>query len=82
MCHAEPVEGNASFSPGIIAKHTALRDWYRGLGFTKSETKGFPHIFFEVLFLEMKIDGVADKSVQPAAVRFAACGADLKRDIN
>jgi hypothetical protein len=35
-------------SIGIIAEHTELRDWYKGLGFTKGETKKFPDLPFHV----------------------------------
>lgn len=40
--------GVSCVSIGIIAEHTELRDWYKGLGFTEGETKKFPDLPFRV----------------------------------
>jgi len=44
-------------SLSIIAKHIQLREWYRGIGFRAGATKRFSHLPFEVLFMEMEING-------------------------
>lgn len=36
---------------GIIAEHEALRTWYEKLGFDEAESKAFPHLVFQVMFL-------------------------------
>ena len=46
-------------SIGIIASHVELREWYRRLGFQDRATKSFPHLPFEVLFMEMEFDTAA-----------------------
>jgi N-acetylglutamate synthase-like GNAT family acetyltransferase len=33
-------------SIGIIAEHTELKNWYKGLGFVEGESKEFPHLPF------------------------------------
>jgi N-acetylglutamate synthase-like GNAT family acetyltransferase len=38
-------------SIGIIAEHTELKDWYKGLGFVEGESKEFPHLPFRVTFM-------------------------------
>ena len=43
--------GAHSVSIGIIAEHTELKDWYKGLGFVEGESKGFPHLPFRVTFM-------------------------------
>jgi hypothetical protein len=45
----------------IIAKHSELRAWYRRLGFRDGETKTFPHLPFEVLFMDADIPEVANR---------------------
>ena len=39
----------------IIAEQSQLADWYRGLGFTPTGTRRFPHLPFEVAFLAYQI---------------------------
>jgi N-acetylglutamate synthase-like GNAT family acetyltransferase len=57
--------GSRLVSLAIIARHVELREWYGRLGFRERETKTFPHLPFEVLFMEMKINGIAANSTQP-----------------
>lgn len=40
---------------GIIADQTDLKEWYSKLGFSETHRKRFPHLPFEVLFMELKI---------------------------
>ena len=42
-------------SIGIIAEHTELKDWYKGLGFVEGERKEFPHLPFRVTFMSYGI---------------------------
>jgi len=49
-------------SIGIIAEQTELKEWYARLGFTTNETKSFPHLPFQVTFMEVRIDGATDKA--------------------
>jgi GNAT superfamily N-acetyltransferase len=44
--------GSHRVSIAIIAKHQSLRTWYEKLSFVPQATKAFPHLPFEVLFLE------------------------------
>jgi ribosomal protein S18 acetylase RimI-like enzyme len=39
-------------SVGVIADHTELVAWYEHLGFAQTGTRSFPHLPFEVSFLE------------------------------
>lgn len=38
---------------GIIADHIELKAWYIKLGFAEQETKSFPHLPFNVTFMEL-----------------------------
>jgi len=49
-------------SIGIIAEQTELRDWYARLEFAANATKSFPHLPFQVTFMELRIDGATDKA--------------------
>jgi N-acetylglutamate synthase-like GNAT family acetyltransferase len=40
---------------GIIAEHTELKNWYRGLGFVEGESKEFQHLPFRVTFMSYDI---------------------------
>jgi N-acetylglutamate synthase-like GNAT family acetyltransferase len=42
-------------SIGIIAEHTELKNWYKGLGFVEGESKEFPHLPFRVTFMSYDI---------------------------
>jgi N-acetylglutamate synthase-like GNAT family acetyltransferase len=42
-------------SIGIIAKHTEVKDWYKGLGFVEGESKEFPHLPFLVTFMSYDV---------------------------
>jgi len=46
-------------SIGIIAEQTGLKKWYAGLGFAEKETKHFPHLPFQVVLMELRIDDTA-----------------------
>jgi GNAT superfamily N-acetyltransferase len=41
---------------GIIAEHTELKNWYKGIGFVEEESKEFAHLPFRVSFMSYKID--------------------------
>ena len=40
---------------GIIAEHTELKNWYKGIGFVEGESKGFPNLPFRVTFMPYEI---------------------------
>ncbi|QKF82353.1 GNAT family N-acetyltransferase [Halarcobacter ebronensis] len=40
-------------SIGIIAEHQVLKQWYIKLGFKESNKKSFPHLPFEVLYMNI-----------------------------
>jgi diamine N-acetyltransferase len=48
-------EGVNVISLALIAQHTDLERWYRGLGFTFVETKHFAHLPFEVTFMKWEV---------------------------
>jgi diamine N-acetyltransferase len=48
-------------SLSIIVEHAELREWYGRLGFQEGATRNFPHLPFEVLFMEMEIGGNANQ---------------------
>lgn len=50
-------------SIGIIAEQTELKDWYARLGFAVNATKSFPHLPFQVTFMEMSIGDAAGKAL-------------------
>jgi N-acetylglutamate synthase-like GNAT family acetyltransferase len=41
---------------GIIAEHTELKNWYKGIGFVEGESKDFPHLPFRVTFMSYEVD--------------------------
>lgn len=43
-------------SIGIIAEHTELKDWYKGLGFIAGESKKFPDLPFGVTIMSYEIE--------------------------
>ena len=43
--------GIKTISIGIVAAHEELRNWYIRLGFTEKDTKRFPHLPFEVMYM-------------------------------
>lgn len=47
----------SNVSIGIIADHMKLKEWYLKLGFVEVETKRFPHLPFEVTYLNFPIHG-------------------------
>jgi ribosomal protein S18 acetylase RimI-like enzyme len=42
-------------SIGIINENTVLKNWYIKYGFKEKEVKRFPHLPFEVCFMEKEI---------------------------
>jgi len=53
-------KGAYKVSIGIIAKHTELKEWYKYLGFIEVETKSFPHLPFQVCFMEFELKNTAN----------------------
>lgn len=47
--------GVHSVNIGIIAEHTELNHWYKGIGFVEGESKEFPHLPFRVTFMSYKV---------------------------
>jgi GNAT superfamily N-acetyltransferase len=47
--------GRQSISIGIIAGQHDLKSWYQNLGFTKTGTRHFDHLPFEVMFMECSL---------------------------
>ncbi len=47
--------GVSEISIGIIAKHIALKNWYKKLGFVENGMKEFSHLPFDVLFMKYEI---------------------------
>ncbi|MGD0276968.1 MAG: GNAT family N-acetyltransferase [Syntrophales bacterium] len=41
---------------GIIAEHTELKIWYRGIGFVEGESKAYTHLPFRVTFMSYKVE--------------------------
>ncbi len=41
---------------GIIAEHTELKNWYKGIGFVEGESKDFSHLPFNVTFMSYEVD--------------------------
>ncbi|MEN6627922.1 MAG: GNAT family N-acetyltransferase [Candidatus Sumerlaeia bacterium] len=48
--------GAARVELALIARHEHLRRWYERLGFTATETKSFPHLPFDVLFMAKTLE--------------------------
>lgn len=44
--------GASVVSVGVIAEHTELVSWYEHIGFARAGTRRFPHLPFEVSYLE------------------------------
>jgi N-acetylglutamate synthase-like GNAT family acetyltransferase len=42
-------------SIGIISEHTRLKNWYLNLGFVEGEIKTFPHLPFDVLYMNFEV---------------------------
>jgi N-acetylglutamate synthase-like GNAT family acetyltransferase len=60
--------GACKVSIGIISEQTELKDWYKRLGFTEIGTKRFPHLPFQVCFME--IENLRSTSGQTATTNF------------
>jgi hypothetical protein len=41
---------------GIIAEHTELKNWYKGIGFVEGESKDFSHLPFRVTFMSYEVN--------------------------
>ena len=54
-------------SIGIIAEHTELKNWYKGLGFVEGESKEFPHLPFRVTFMSYDIKKSCQQCATPDA---------------
>ena len=52
--------GVYKISIGIIDKHTELKEWYKNFGFIEMETKSFPHLPFQVCFMELELGKTAN----------------------
>ncbi len=48
--------GAGTLSIGIIAEQQELRQWYERLGFLEVKTAIFPHLPFQVLFMECRLE--------------------------
>ena len=47
------LKGTCKVSIGIIAEQSELKEWYKKLGFIEKGTKHFPHLPFQVCFMEI-----------------------------
>ncbi len=47
--------GGNKVSIAIIDEHRVLKDWYKRLGFQETGKKNFPHLPFNVCFLEYRL---------------------------
>jgi N-acetylglutamate synthase-like GNAT family acetyltransferase len=54
-------KGERKASIGIIAEHTELKEWYKTHGFIEVGTKSFPHLPFQVCFMEINLKSAANK---------------------
>jgi len=54
-------------SIGIIAEHTEMKNWYKGLGFVEGESKEFPHLPFRVTFMSYDIEKSCQQGAPPDA---------------
>ena len=54
-------------SIGIIAEHTELKNWYKGLGFVEGESKEFPHLPFLVTFMSYEVEKSCQQCAPPDA---------------
>jgi GNAT superfamily N-acetyltransferase len=41
---------------GIIAEHTEMKNWYKGIGFVEGESKDFSHLPFRVTFMSYEVN--------------------------
>ena len=48
-------QGGQKVSLGMINESTVLKNWYKKLGFSETETKKFEHLPFTVCFMDMKV---------------------------
>jgi N-acetylglutamate synthase-like GNAT family acetyltransferase len=53
--HYAASKGARKISIGIIAEQTELKEWYRTLGFIEVGIKSFPHLPFQVCFMELNL---------------------------
>ena len=54
-CTEAKGRGGSTLGIGTIAHDTKLNDWYKKIGFIEGETKQFPHLPFEVLFMTLEL---------------------------
>ena len=52
---------------GIIAEHTELKNWYKGIGFVEGESKEFPHLPFRVTFMSYEVEKSGQSCAAPDA---------------
>jgi len=48
-------QGGQKVSLGMINESTVLKNWYKKLGFSETETEKFEHLPFTVCFMDMKV---------------------------
>lgn len=48
-------KGACKVGIGIISEQTELKNWYMHLGFIETGTKRFPHLPFQVCFMEIEV---------------------------
>jgi len=61
------LKGARKVSIGIIAEHIELKEWYKTLGFVEVETKGFPHLPFQVCFMVFKLENAGNQCIHSDA---------------
>ncbi len=49
-------DGRDNVSIGIIAQHRKLIHWYEKFGFIQGEVKKYPHLPFDVIFMNYKLE--------------------------
>jgi N-acetylglutamate synthase-like GNAT family acetyltransferase len=54
-------------SIGIIAEHTEVKNWYKGLGFVEGESKEFRHLPFLVTFMSYDVRKSCQQCAPPDA---------------
>jgi len=54
-------KGIRKASIGIIAEHAELKEWYKTFGFTEVGTRNFPHLPFQVCFMELSLQNTANQ---------------------
>ena len=62
-------QGFGTVRIAIIADHSDLKSWYRRLGFTEMETKSFPHLPFNVMFLNHELGESANQQIHAIAAK-------------